>query len=127
MTSRKILTHFLKVISEDDLPSEQPQFVAWTRQGVESLPQGCSPMLTPMLPTVVSSWLDVIWVVNRSLFTQETVEREKLSSVAVLEKPVCLAPTTIPHSKAFKSFVLPIHPKNGTHIQSMSQALKIII
>uniref|UniRef100_A0A4W5L8I7 PR domain zinc finger protein 10 n=1 Tax=Hucho hucho TaxID=62062 RepID=A0A4W5L8I7_9TELE len=36
------------------LPSEQPQFVgSWTLQGVESVPQGCWPMLTPMLPTVV--------------------------------------------------------------------------
>ena len=44
-------------------PSEQPQFVgAWTLQGVESIPQGCWPMLTPMLPTIVSSWLGVLWV-----------------------------------------------------------------
>jgi hypothetical protein len=28
---------------------------------------------------------------------------------------------TIPRSKALKSFVLPIHPLNGTHTQSMSQ------
>ena len=26
-------------------------------KGVEGVPQGCWPMLTPMLPTVVSSWL----------------------------------------------------------------------
>ena len=31
----------------------------WTLQGVKSVPQGCWPMLTPMLTTVVSSWLDV--------------------------------------------------------------------
>jgi hypothetical protein len=36
-------------------------------------------------------------------------------------KPMHLAPTTIPLSKALKSFVLPIHPLNGTHTQSMSQ------
>jgi hypothetical protein len=43
------------------LPSEQPLFIrAWTSQGVESVPQGCWPMLTLMLPTVVSSWLDVL-------------------------------------------------------------------
>ena len=43
------------------LPSEQHQFVrAWSLQGVESIPQGCWPMLTPMLPTVMLSWLDVI-------------------------------------------------------------------
>ncbi|XP_064796889.1 glucosidase 2 subunit beta-like isoform X3 [Oncorhynchus masou masou] len=37
----------------------------WTLQGVESVPQGCWLMLTPMLLTVVSSWLDVLWVVDR--------------------------------------------------------------
>ncbi|XP_064875903.1 uncharacterized protein LOC115130063 isoform X1 [Oncorhynchus nerka] len=46
---------------------EQPQFVrAWPLQGVESVPQGCWPMLTQMLPTVVSIWLDVLWVVDHS-------------------------------------------------------------
>ena len=34
-------------------------------------------MLTPMLPTVVSSWLDVPWVVDHSLYTLETVDHEK--------------------------------------------------
>jgi hypothetical protein len=41
-----------------------------------------------------------------------------------------LAPTTIPRSKALTSFVLPVHPLNGTHTQCMSkfsQGLKIII
>jgi hypothetical protein len=40
------------------------------------------------------------------------------------------APTTIPHSKAPKYFVLSIHHLNGTHTQSMSelgQGLKIIL
>ena len=47
------------------LSSEQPQFFrAWTLQGVESLPQGCWPLLTPMLLTVVWSWLDVFWEVD---------------------------------------------------------------
>uniref|UniRef100_A0A673WHB1 YTH N6-methyladenosine RNA binding protein C2 n=1 Tax=Salmo trutta TaxID=8032 RepID=A0A673WHB1_SALTR len=32
-----------------------------------------------------------------------------------------LAPTIIPRSKALQYFVLPIHPLNGTHTQSMSQ------
>jgi hypothetical protein len=52
----------------------------------------------------------------------KTVEREKPSSVAILDtlKPVRLAPTTIPCSMALKYFVLPIHPLNGTHTQSMS-------
>jgi hypothetical protein len=26
--------------------------------------------------TVVSNWMDVLWVVDHSLYTQETVERE---------------------------------------------------
>jgi hypothetical protein len=41
-----------------------------------------------------------------------TVECENPSSIAVLEtlKPVHLATTTIPCSKALKSFVLPVHP-----------------
>ena len=47
--------------------TKQPQLVrAWILQGVESIPQGCWPMLTPMLPTVLSSWLDVRWVVDHS-------------------------------------------------------------
>jgi hypothetical protein len=81
------------------MPSEQPHVIgAWTLQGVESVPQECWPMLTPMLPTVVSSWLDVLWVMDHSWYTHETVEREKPNSVAVLDtlKSVRLAPTTIP-------------------------------
>jgi hypothetical protein len=67
-------------------------------QQVSSVPQGCCSILTLMLPTVVSSRLDVLWVVDHSWYTQETVECEKPSSVAVLDtlKMVCLAPTTIP-------------------------------
>jgi hypothetical protein len=90
-------------------------------------------MLTPMLPTVVSCWLDVHhWVVDHSWYTWESVEREKPSLIALLStlKTVRLAPTTIPRSKAFIYFVLPIHPLNGTHSQSMSQfsqSLKILI
>ena len=34
-------------------------------------------------------------------------------------KPVRLAPTTIPRSKALQSFVLSIHPLDGTHTHSM--------
>ena len=70
-------------------------------------------MLTLMLPTVVSSWLDIFQVVDHS---------EKPSSVEVFDtlKSVRLAPTTIPRSKALKYFVLLIHPLNGTHTQSMS-------
>ena len=65
---------------------EQPQLVgAWTLHGVESIPQGCWPMLTPMLPTVLWSWLDVLWVVDHSWYKQETVVSVKPSSVAVLD------------------------------------------
>ena len=76
-----------------------------------------------MLPTVVSSWLDDLWVVDHSLYTQETVEREKPNSVDVLDtlKLVRLAPT---------SFVLPVHPLNKTNAQSVfqfSQGLKSIL
>jgi hypothetical protein len=39
---------------------------AWTLQGVKIVPHGCWPMLTPILPTVVSSWLDVLLVVDHS-------------------------------------------------------------
>ena len=50
------------------LTSEQPEFVGvWTRQGVESVPQGCWPMFTPMLPT------GVLWTI---LETRDTVEHE---------------------------------------------------
>ena len=50
---------------------------------------------------------------------------EKPNSDAVLDTlKVRLAPTTIPCSKALKYFVLPIHPMNGTHTQSMSQLFK---
>jgi hypothetical protein len=52
------------------LPPEQPQFVgAWTLQGVKIIPQGCWPMFTPMLSIVVSSWLDILWVVDHSWYT----------------------------------------------------------
>jgi hypothetical protein len=83
-------------------------------------------MLTPMLPTVVSSWLDVLWIVDNSCYTQETVEHEKASSIAILDtfKPERLAPTSKPLSKAVQSFVLPIHPLNGTpttHVSIVSR------
>jgi hypothetical protein len=62
----------------------------------------------------LSSWLDVLWVVDRSWYTRETVERGKPSSVAVLDT-----------LKALKYFVLPIHPLNRIHAQPMSQGLNI--
>ena len=102
------------------LPSEQPQLVwPWTLQGVESVPQECWSMLTLKLPTDFfrSSFLDVLWVVDHSWYTQETVEHEKPSSVAVLDTNRCARhPTTIPRSKALTSF----HPLNGTHTHSVS-------
>ena len=42
-----------------------------------------------MLHTVVSCWLDVLWVVDHSWYTQETVKREKPGSVAVLDSNRC--------------------------------------
>ena len=85
-------------------------------------------MLTLMLPTVVSSLLDVLWVVDHSWYTQETVKHEIPSSVAVLDtlKSVHLAPTTIPRSNALNSFVLPNHALNSTHTQSMSQLSQVL-
>jgi hypothetical protein len=38
------------------------------KSSVKSIPQGSWPMFTPMLPTVVWSWLDVLWVVDHSYF-----------------------------------------------------------
>ena len=63
-------------------------------------------------------------------FFMHTVEREKPSSVAVLDtlKLVRLAPTNIPRSKALKYFVLPIHPLNGTLTQfQLSQGIKVLL
>ena len=64
-------------------PQNSPNSSGHGLHRVPSIPQGCWPMLTPMLPTVVSSWLDVIWVVDHSWHTGETVECEKPNSVAV--------------------------------------------
>ena len=79
-----------------------------------------------MLPKVVSSWLDVHWVVDHSWYIGETIGHGKPSSIACLDtlRAVRLAPTTIPHLKALKYLFLPIHPLNGTHTQSMSQLSK---
>ena len=53
------------------------------------IPQGCWSMLTPMLPIVVSSWLNVLWVVDHSWYTRETVDCEKPTSVGVLDTKRC--------------------------------------
>ncbi|XP_071030141.1 long-chain fatty acid transport protein 4-like isoform X1 [Oncorhynchus clarkii lewisi] len=48
--ARPVFLRFLKEVNK----TEEPQFVrSWTLQRVESVPQGCWPMLTPMLPPVV--------------------------------------------------------------------------
>jgi hypothetical protein len=52
-------------------------------QSVKSIPLGCWSMLTPMLPTVVSSWLGVLWLVDHSWFTRDTVTRQKPSICTV--------------------------------------------
>ena len=107
------------------MPSEEPQFiVAWTLQCVKSVPQGCTGMLTPMLPTVVSSWLDDLWVVDHSLYTQETVKEKKNPAMLqfLTHSNRCawnLLPYTV--QKALQSFVLPIHPLNGTHTFHVSR------
>ena len=61
------------------------------------VPRRYWPMLTPILPTDWSCWLDVHWVVDHCSYTRETVEHEKASGVAVLDtfKLVRLAPTSI--------------------------------
>ena len=58
-------------------------------------PKGCWPMLTPMLPTIVSSWLDIFLVADHSWYTQETVEREKPSSMQFLTQPAVVPTVTI--------------------------------
>jgi hypothetical protein len=92
-------------------------------QGVERVPQGCWPMLTPVLPTVVSCWLDALWVVNQSWYTRGNVKRKRKTAVLqFLKQNRCaLVPTTMP--KALKYFVLPIHPLHGTRTQSMSRVV----
>ena len=87
-------------------------------------------MFTPMIPTVVSSWLDVLW-----WWTILDTHKKLLS----VKNPAALqfltqtgAPGIYYHTqfKALKSFVLPILPPDGTHTQSMSQlsqGLKIVL
>jgi hypothetical protein len=86
---------------------------AWTLQGVkrtlQSVPQGHRPMLAPMLPRVMSSWLDVHWVVD-GIFTGICWVCKTQQHCSSWHKPVRRAPTTKPRSKALKSFVLPVHP-----------------
>jgi hypothetical protein len=46
------------------LPSDQLQLIkAWVLQGVESIPQGCWPMLTPMLTPLFCQvdWMSFGW------------------------------------------------------------------
>jgi hypothetical protein len=68
------------------------------------------------------SWLGVLLVVDHCWYTRETVECGKTQQrCSSWHKLVRLAPTTIPRSKALKYFVIPFHPLNGTHTQSISQ------
>uniref|UniRef100_A0A4W5LEU1 Phospholipid/glycerol acyltransferase domain-containing protein n=1 Tax=Hucho hucho TaxID=62062 RepID=A0A4W5LEU1_9TELE len=89
---------------------------SWTLQGVESVPQGCWPHVdsnaSPQLCQV--GWMSFGWWTILDTHT-ETVECEKPSSVAVLDTNRCawhLLP--YPRSKALQSFVLLVHPLNGT-------------
>jgi hypothetical protein len=80
-----------------------------------------------MLPTVVSSWLDVLWVVDHFWYTLENVECEKHNSFAVLDtrKPGRLEPT-YPIQRHFYIFSCPFTPLNDTHIQSRSQLSQVL-
>jgi hypothetical protein len=57
--------------------------------GVESVPRGRRPIMTPLPLTFVLSWLDVLWVVDHSWYARDTVESEKPSSVAVVDTNRC--------------------------------------
>ena len=60
LSEQNIKNTFLILSVQLPFCPQKPQFVgAWTPQGVESIPQECWPMLTPLLHTVVSSWLVV--------------------------------------------------------------------
>ena len=86
----------------------------WTLQGVESVPQGFWLMLITMLSSVVSSWLDLLRVVDHSWYTQETGECGKTQQrCSSWRKAVHLAPTTIARSKAHKSCLA--HPLSEWH------------
>jgi hypothetical protein len=63
-----------------NMPPEQPKFIG----GVEGVPQGCWPILTPILPTVVSSWLDVLWVVDHSWYTQKLLRMKNPAALQFL-------------------------------------------
>ena len=103
--------HFPNIELRPLLPSEHLPFVrAWTLQGVESVPQECWPMLTPMLPTVLCQGNCSAWQIQ-----------QRCSSWHTQTGAAGTYCTTIPRSKERKSFVLPAHPLNGTHTQSMSQ------
>jgi hypothetical protein len=64
-------------------------------------------MLTPLLPKVVSSWLDVPFVVDYCWYTRET-EHEKPSSVAVLDTNLLPYPVQR-HLKGNVNLALPRH------------------
>jgi hypothetical protein len=82
------------------------------RRGMDSRcwkhPQGCQ----RFAQLCQVSWMSFGWTL---LVTQETVVWKTQKHCSSWHKLVCLAPMTIPHSKALKYFVLPIRPLNGTH------------
>jgi hypothetical protein len=99
---------------------------SWTPQGFESVPQGCWPILTPLLPTVVSRWLNVLWVVDHSWYTWETVKRGKTQQrCSSWHNPMRLAPSTIPSSIDTSIFCLAQSPsdwhKYTIHISMVSR------
>jgi hypothetical protein len=82
-------------------------------------------MLTPVLHAIVSSWLDVLWVVDHFRYTWETVKHENPSDVAVLDKPVDLTPTTTLRSKGtyislFTLYMGHIHLSNVSRLKNLS-------
>jgi hypothetical protein len=64
-----------------------------------------------------SSWMDIVWwagpfLIHTLIQTLLSVKNPAALQFFETLKPVSMAPTT---------FVLPIHPLNGTHTQTMSQ------
>ena len=85
---------------------------AWNLQGVESVPQGCWRMLTPMPPSQVG-WMSFGW------WTILDTHRTLLS---VKKNPAALQFLT--QTSATGSYFHSPWIVYGTHTQSMSQGLK---
>ena len=98
-----------------------PPFAFRTASIHRGISHGYWPVLTPVLPTVIKL---VGFPLGGGTFLihTETVEHDKPSRVAVLDTSRCawhLLP--YPVQRQQQKIVLPIHPLNGTHTQSMSQ------